>query len=225
MIEIFVICLIALVISVWKFGRKRVKRAINGTTSDVKRALSIAPIDSIKKQLKKSKESLADLGASTERLKLDKEKEEARSTNSMLAANKAKDAGNKPDAEECFNLHLNAKKNIEVISADIEANDALYNKVVAEIASKQIQVTKFESSQARSDTRKASNTLRRNIARDSALQEGVFSLEIDETCEEELEAIAYEKLAKDLGNDDNILDKYNQQDSSKEFEEFFKKED
>ena len=220
MITLFVLLLVALVFSIWKFGKSRVKRTLNGAVKDVKSVLSMSPIDQLKSQLKKAKISCAELSTATETMKVKREKEQQRSSDALEAAQKAKAAGCKADAEECFNIHLNAEEGIAVLSSDIDANDALYNKVIAEMSKKEIQVSKFESAQARADMRKASNTFRRNIARDVVLEEGV-ALDVEEVCEEELEAIAYEKMAGDLGKDGSVVDKYNDDVSDDKFEAFY----
>ena len=223
MVTLFVVLLVALVFSIWKFGKKRVKSTINGAVKDVKSVLSPLPIDQLKSQLKKAKVSCAELSTSTEKLRLDLYKEQQRSSDALEAAQKAKAAGCKADAEECFNIHLNAEEGISVLSSDIDANDALYNKVIAEMSKKEIQVSKFESAQARADMRTASNAFRRNIARDVVLGEGV-ALDVEEVCEEELEAVAYEKMAGDLGKDRSVVDKYNDGASDDKFEAFYGEE-
>ncbi len=221
MITLFAVLSTLLVVAVWKVGPKIVKRFLNKTVTDVKEALSISPIDSLRSQLKKQKLAVAELKANTLTLEAERDKQLGRKDNAMVIAEAAKTAENKEDAKEAFLLAQDAETNVNTIIADIEANEKLYDSITKSISTKQVQVNKYESQKTRSDARRANNEIRKNLAKDALLGEGVFTnLEVDEICSEEIDAIAIEQTKKDIDGDSDLFEKY-KDNSNDEFEEFF----
>ena len=208
---IMIMMLIALVFSIRKWGKNRVKRAVSETVSDVKEVVGLDPIDLAHTNLKKTKQSMAELVASTHDLKVKLSSKKKEESNLIRAGKAAKKEGNNEDFEECCGLHASCVEAIAVMESDIQANESLYDTIVKQVSKQQVLLNKAEASKARVALRKEANKLRLKIARDSNLAEGIFEFKEEEICEEELEAIGHEKVASDLG--ENVIDKYKVNDA------------
>lgn len=226
MIELLVILTVVLFgAAVWK-SNKIYKDWGKSTSSVLDKVVNVVspsdPVKKLKEQIKVYKLKLKDLQVNTQTIEVALKDQEDLKERASRVAKLARDAGSKSEALEAFNMVKLAEKSIESLGADLTANNELYDKMTSSLSGRQMQLTKFEAQQKRNEMRSAANSIRRDIAQDEMLEEGLFAPDLaDETCQEELEAIAIEKINKDLKGGD-VLDRYEEgKVVDDEFEAFF----
>lgn len=227
MLEIIFIAMV--VIAILTFGLKKtklfVKKSLDTVVEVGNSIVKKDPMTKLKDQVNAYKIKLAELFANTISLTSEKNNQITRRDRAQAVADAAKEKGNRGDALEAFTMVKSAEDSIESLKADIAANDELYETMVKSLSGRQLQLSKFESSSKRREMRSAANTIRRDIAKDEMLEEGLFSPDLGEECPEEIEAIAIEKVNSDLKGGD-VLDRYeSKDDQNEEFEKFFTKTD
>jgi hypothetical protein len=219
-----IILIVLLVVACVVFGAKKTLNKVKATGSEVIELLTIKkdPIVKLKEQIKAYKLKLAELFQNTLGLKGEIGKQISRRDRAQVVADTARDKGNRGDALEAFTMVKSAETSIESLRADVTANDDLYETMSKSLSGRQLQLSKFESAAKRREMRSSANTIRRDIAKDELLEEGLFSADLDdETCQEEIEAIAIEKVNSDLKGGD-VLERYEDtSDHSEEFNAFF----
>ena len=116
-----------------------------------------------------------------------------------------------PEAEETV-------KEIAAPNFLIEIEEA---KISEQISVHQRKLNQFQAQSARRQAQQAANSIRRDLAKDAALGEGLFDLpEVNGECEVAVEAAEWEKVAESTGVTD-LLDKYDAADVNEKFEKFY----
>jgi len=218
------IILIILIISL--VGVRKTLTKIKSTSKEVADVVKSGgmfkkdPIERLRDQIKAYKLKLSELEVNTTTLKDAYSKQQQIQSRAIKVAEVAKEKGNRQDSLEAFQMSKAAYDSMDSLRADIKANDELYQTMKNSLSGRQMQLNKFEASAKRRELRSAANTIRRDIAKDELLEEGLFASDLtDETCQEEIEALAIEKVNTDLKGGD-VLEKYSDQ-SDEEFEKFF----
>jgi Na+-transporting methylmalonyl-CoA/oxaloacetate decarboxylase gamma subunit len=214
-----------LIIALILFGKRAVKAFLSETKADVKEVIGLDPLSKAKNQLKDLIERTAQLKAATGSIDSQIRDFKAEKKKWLAAANKAKAVWQKEkkpeaktDAGLAFMQSQECAESIKELLKDKKANDALFAKCKDQIAKLRLTISKSENAIERNEARKASNTLRRDLARDAALGEGLADLTLEKPCSISLEAEAYEELQ---GNDnESLLEKYDVNNDSEEFEKF-----
>jgi hypothetical protein len=199
-------------------------KAVEDTVKKVADKVSYSdPCAKLKDQIKAYKLKTAELQTNTEVLRKALKEQESQRDRAYEVAKIAKERADKEDAKLAYALYKASKENCESIQVDIDNNNELYDSLVKNLRGREMLLVKFEAQQKRNAARSAANSIRRDIAKDELLEEGLFGTEFNEDiCEEEVEAIAIEKLNKDLKGGD-VLEKYKEVvEVDSDFEEFFK---
>ena len=180
------------------------------------------PIERLREQIKAYKLKLTELVSNTCLLVKAKASQEDIRDRALAVAKVAKEKGIRADSLEAFNMSKAAAESIASLEADIEANEELYKNMKNSLSGRQMQLNKFEAASKRREMRSAANSIRRDIAKDELLEEGLFAADLDDdTCQEEIEALAIEKVNTDLKGGD-VLERYDAgSQTDEEFAKFF----
>jgi len=203
-----------------KAGVKALSKGVGELSSGVKAIMKGDPIEHLGQQIKAYKLKLSELQGNTESLKSALDKEKGNVTRCTLIMNKAKAAGNRSHALEAFKMQKNAIQNQEAIEEDIKANTELYESMVDTLSKRQTELNQFESKKKRNEMRSSCNEIRRDIAKDQLLEEGLYGADLSDDCQEEIEAIALEKVHADTSGK-SLFEEYETDDTDEEFDKFF----